>query len=117
MNKDIQKHKDNLETNLKKLEGEMLEIAQKENDSTWSAIQTETNIDTADRVDVAESIDNYESNLLTTSSLEREVFDIKDALDKIESNTYGLCEICQKEIEPDRLNVEPQARTCELHMK
>ncbi len=116
MNQDIQKYKNILEDKLKKLEEEIVEIAEKESDSTWEAIQTETNIDTADRQDVADAVENYESNSSITSTLEREIFDVRDALAKIETGTYGVCEVCQKEIETERLDAEPQARTCELHM-
>ncbi len=116
MNQDTQKYKNKLEAKLKKLEEELLEVAEKEKDSTWEAVQTETDVDTADRVDVAEAIENYESNFSISSMLEKEIFDVKDALAKIESETYGVCEVCQKAIEDERLDAEPQARTCELHM-
>jgi DnaK suppressor protein len=116
MNLDIQKNKDILEAELKRLEKEILEVAEKESDSTWEAVQTETGEDAADRGDVAGSIENYESNFSIASDLEKEIIDIKDALAKIESNTYGKCEICQGEIEIERLEANPEARTCELHM-
>ena len=116
MNIDIQKYKNNLELKLKKLEAEILEVAEKESSSTWEAINTETGEDTADRVDVSESIESYESNASITAELEKSIIDIKDALAKIDSETYGLCEICQTEIEEDRLEVEPEAKTCKLHM-
>jgi DnaK suppressor protein len=116
MNLDIQKHKNDLEIKLKKLEEEILEVAEKESNSTWEPIETEMGEDTADRVDVSESIENYESNASITSDLEKSIIDIKDALEKIESGTYGICEVCQEPIEEDRLDVEPEARTCKVHM-
>ncbi|MEI6042114.1 MAG: TraR/DksA C4-type zinc finger protein [bacterium] len=117
MNLDIQKYKNKLENELTRLEKEIQEISQKENGTTWEAIQTETGEDTADREDVAESIENYASNVSITSDLEKNIIDIKEALFKIQSNTYGLCEVCQTEIEEDRLDVLPEARTCKEHMK
>ena len=115
MNIDIQKHKHTLEAELKRLETEILEVAEKSSDTTWEAKQTE-NQDTADREEVANSIETYESNASVTSDLEREIIDIKDALTKIESGNYGVCEVCQAEIEEERLNANPEARTCESHM-
>jgi len=115
MNIDIQRHKNILEAELKRLEAEILGVAEKESDLTWEAKQTEDGIAT-EREDVAESMENYESNFSITSTLEKEIVDIKNALDKIDANTYGLCEVCQGEIEEDRLNAKPEARTCELHM-
>lgn len=115
MNIDIQKQKNILEAELRRLETEILEVAEKEGDLTWEAKQTE-NERAVDREDVADSMENYESNFAIASDLEKEIIDVKDALDKITKNTYGLCEFCQAEIEAERLCVRPEARTCELHM-
>lgn len=38
--------------------------------------------------------------------------EIDDALRKIDSNTYGICETCGQMIEPERLEVIPYARNC-----
>jgi RNA polymerase-binding transcription factor DksA len=38
--------------------------------------------------------------------------DIEDALAKFEAGTYGLCERCGNEIQPDRLEAMPAARLC-----
>ena len=43
--------------------------------------------------------------------------DIKDALDKIEKNKYGICEVSGEEIEEERLIANPAARTCKAHME
>lgn len=116
MNIDIQKQKDILKAELQRLEKEILEVAEKEGDSVWEAKQTEKEC-AVDREDIADSMENYASNFLITEVLKKEINDIKDALDKIDSNTYGTCEVCQSEIEARRLEVKPEARTCELHMK
>ncbi|MBI2086800.1 MAG: TraR/DksA C4-type zinc finger protein [Candidatus Zambryskibacteria bacterium] len=50
------------------------------------------------------------------NTLETRYNDIKSGLDKIEHGTYGLCQICGKEIETDRLEANPSARTCIEHM-
>lgn len=47
---------------------------------------------------------------------EREVQElqhIKDALHRIEKGTYGICRMCGKEIDPDRLEIVPTAELCE----
>jgi DnaK suppressor protein len=115
MNIDIQKYKNILETELKRLESEILEVAEKEGDSTWEAKQLEEE-DKSDRVDVANSIETYESNVSIAENLEREIIDIRHALEKIESDAFGTCEICQAEIEEERLDAKPESRTCEAHM-
>lgn len=38
--------------------------------------------------------------------------EIQVALNKINEGTYGLCEICHKEIDKDRLEVRPYSRLC-----
>lgn len=43
--------------------------------------------------------------------------DIKSALNKIASDRYGLCEICQKPIEPKVLEIAPESRYCFKHKK
>ena len=116
MNLDLQKHKTKLEESLKRLEKEILTVSQKASDSTWEGIQTEVGEDTADRQDVAESIENYNDNSSITSEIEKEILDIKNALEKIDGGNYGTCEVCQAEIEEDRLEANPEAKTCKLHM-
>ena len=36
----------------------------------------------------------------------------RDAMDKLQNNTYGLCEECGEEIDIKRLQVNPLARYC-----
>lgn len=38
--------------------------------------------------------------------------EVQAALDKIENGTYGLCEVCHKEIAKKRLEVRPYSRLC-----
>jgi len=37
---------------------------------------------------------------------------IKDALERIENGTYGICESCQEEISQDRLRARPVTTLC-----
>ena len=115
MNIEIQKQREKLEAELKRLESEILDVAEKYGDSTWEAVQTEES-DTSDREEVAESIENYETNASITSDLKREINNVKEALSRIDSGEYGKCKVCQAEIEKDRLDISPEAVTCKLHM-
>ncbi|HTL51269.1 MAG TPA: TraR/DksA C4-type zinc finger protein [Planctomycetota bacterium] len=45
------------------------------------------------------------------------VAEIQDCLAKIEEGTYGLCEVCQKPIEHDRLLFMPSATLCIEHAR
>jgi len=50
------------------------------------------------------------------SQLETRYNNITTALKKIEDGNYGNCEVCNNPIEPERLEVNPSAKTCETHM-
>jgi len=60
----------------------------------------------------AEKIEEYENLLSVEHTLELRLKDINNALDKIKSNTYGICEKCKKEIELKRLKIVPEAKRC-----
>ena len=58
--------------------------------------------------------DNYERdfNLNLVSSERRTLFEIEDALKRIEDKTYGVCSSCGKFISRGRLKAIPYARYC-----
>ena len=37
---------------------------------------------------------------------------IKKAIDRIENNTFGICEKCGKQIDPERLEIFPETTLC-----
>ncbi|MFH1777418.1 MAG: TraR/DksA C4-type zinc finger protein [Candidatus Omnitrophota bacterium] len=58
--------------------------------------------------------DNYErdlsGNLATTG--QKALYDIDAAIEKINNNTYGKCEVCNVDISKQRLNALPYAKLC-----
>lgn len=40
------------------------------------------------------------------------ISEVQVALNKIEQGTYGMCEVCHREIDKDRLEVRPYSRLC-----
>ena len=44
--------------------------------------------------------------------LKDKIKNIDRALEKIENGSYGICEECAKEIEPELLNISPESRLC-----
>jgi len=42
----------------------------------------------------------------------KELKEIEYALEKIKDKTYGICEMCEEEINPARLEVKPFAKYC-----
>lgn len=62
-----------------------------------------------------DEVEEYENLLPVEHALELKLKDIINALEKINTSAYGKCEICNKEIEEERLKFMPEARTCKEH--
>ncbi len=60
----------------------------------------------------ADEVEEYTSLLPVEKALEEKLANIKEALKKIESGSYGKCESCEKEIEARRLKLIPETRVC-----
>lgn len=57
-------------------------------------------------------VTEYETNLGIEHRLESDLAEINNSLEKIEKNTYGICEKCGKEISIERLKAFPEAKLC-----
>ncbi len=53
-----------------------------------------------------------EKNVALLSQLEHKLEGVKRALRSIDKGTYGLCERCGKDINPERLEVQPDTQRC-----
>jgi RNA polymerase-binding transcription factor DksA len=116
---DYEYFKKKLETEKKLLEQEMEKIGRKnpDNPGDWEATPpVDRDTSQADENTVADSIEGYEDNVAIMSTLEKRYNDVKSGLDKIKHGVYGLCQVCGKEIEQDRLEANPSARTCKEHI-
>jgi len=56
-----------------------------------------------------------DERIATLAELETRYRNIVRALQKIETNEFGICEISGEAIEAERLNANPAARTCIAH--
>lgn len=65
-----------------------------------------------DQGDEATDIFEQEKNLALRDGMERQIAKINHALARVEQGTYGLCEVCGKAIDPERLDAFPSATTC-----
>jgi len=110
----IQHFKELLETEKTRVENELKTVGRKKN-GNWEATGIEE-YDSAEDGEVADSIETLDNNNAIVLELENQLRDIKDALEKIENGTYGVCEISGEPIEIDRLEANPSARTCKMHM-
>lgn len=65
-----------------------------------------------DKDDNATEVEQYADSLPVETALENKLKDVIAALSRIEAGTYGFCENCQKEIDIERLRINPSAKTC-----
>ncbi|MBL1434154.1 TraR/DksA C4-type zinc finger protein [Candidatus Wolfebacteria bacterium] len=115
---DTEKYKVRLEEEKKKLEGEMSGVGQKNPNNPKDWEPTPANDGELD-IDKNELADNHEESMERSAilnELEARHKNVVNALDRIEKGTYGICEKSGEQIEEDRLDANPAARTSKAHM-
>jgi RNA polymerase-binding transcription factor DksA len=110
---DIEYFKNKLEAERALLEKELNTIAVQSSDNpdNWDAKPTDVNDRSADLNKLADNIEEQENNEGIINNLEKQLLDVKDALEKIEEGRYGLCEVSGEMISKERLEANPAART------
>jgi RNA polymerase-binding transcription factor DksA len=118
MNKnDIQHFKEKLLKEKALLEGELETIGKLDtNGSEWNVTSGNIETDSADDNEVADKFEELEENEIVMDKLEPQYRDVKDALERIEKGTYGICKVSGDPIEKERLEANPSAQTCMKHM-
>lgn len=107
----LEKERENIENQLKTI-GRKNPI----NSADWEAVGPDMNRDRADETEVADNIEQYQNNSAVVENLEKQLNEVKNALQRIDNGTYGICEVSGEMIEEDRLEANPSARTCKIHM-
>lgn len=64
-----------------------------------------------DEDDNTTEVEEYVDNLGVETNLEGQLKDVRNALEKMDQGTYGVCEETGKEISVERLRAYPSART------
>jgi DnaK suppressor protein len=102
--------KENLIQQQKQLEQELSVIAK----PAPGVGNYETNFDNigTDEDENASEVEEYTDNLAVEDSLEKQLKEIREALERIANGTYGICENCNQEIDIERLKAYPVAKTC-----
>jgi len=82
-------------------------------DATGTVGSYETRIDDmgTDPDENASEVEEYVDNLGLEQTLEAQLKDVNDALEKMEKGVYGICETTGEAIGVDRLKAYPGART------
>jgi DnaK suppressor protein len=107
----IEELKKQLEIKKLEIEKELESIAEKGKGGHWEPKfpNDETNTDIEDET---LEVEDYENILPVGYALEEDLKNINLALQKIQQNTYGMCENCNKPISEERLRAFPEARFC-----
>ncbi len=113
-----EKYKNLLEEDLSKIKESLNELGVKNPDVAGDWVERADDLDvvSADLNDVADRTEAYDERRATLAQLETRYNNITLALEKIEQGTYGICEVSGEQIEEDRLEANPSARTCKQHM-
>lgn len=112
-------YKEKLLVEKKILEEELSDLGKVDSDGDWEAApESEMNAqEVQDEADMAERSEDYEERSSKLAVLEERLENVKKSLEEIESGKYGMCELCGKEIEEDRLEANPAAHTCKACME
>ena len=115
---DTKHFKEKLEQELETLTEELQKVGRinPDNKNDWEAKGAEMDIQQADQNERADAIEEYEINRAVLQSLEVRYNNVKGALKKIENGTYGVCEVDGEQIELKRLEANPAATTCTMHL-
>jgi RNA polymerase-binding transcription factor DksA len=84
------------------------------NPDDWVPIREDLNISNGESVEafeLAEEIQEFESQTATVKELEARLNEVKAALERIEDGTYGIDEVDGSPIDEDRLHANPAARS------
>lgn len=65
--------------------------------------------------DVATETFNRERDASIAESVDGELTGVDEALERLDSGTYGRCEVCGRPIPPERLEALPATRFCVEH--
>ncbi|MEX0672802.1 MAG: TraR/DksA C4-type zinc finger protein [Candidatus Paceibacterota bacterium] len=112
---DLGYYKGKLEEEMENLIAELQTIGRINPDTPgdWEAVAA--NLDqphSADLNEEADDIEEYGEHVAILEQLEIRFNEVKDAIERIEEDAYGICSVCGKKIEEDRLEANPAAKTC-----
>lgn len=110
-------YKIQLEEMLKKITSELQSIGihNPENPSDWIAVPVDLDAEEPDLNLAADNVEAWNERTALVATLEPQYNGIIHALARIESGTFGTCEVCKNPIEEKRLSANPIARTCIMH--
>ncbi|MBU3925936.1 hypothetical protein KJ763_02085 [Patescibacteria group bacterium] len=111
--------KKKLEDRKKELEKALTYVARKNpaNPEDWETVEPDMNVMVSDKNELADIFEELENRAAIGDKLEERLNLVKDALERIEKKTYGVCETEGEMIDEKRLEVFPSAKNCIKHAK
>ena len=106
-----------LETEKKSLQKELESFASEDPKLKNNWDTKYPNREDGDKDDEADEVQEYENKLSLEYNMELKLKDVNNALEKIGSGKYGLCEKCGNPIDEERLKAVPEAKFCMKHNK
>jgi RNA polymerase-binding transcription factor DksA len=113
---DIEYYKNVLEHERALLEEEMRSVGAKEDGEVWEVKDPALDIAPSDENELADKAEEMQTSAGILENLSAQHLLVMHALKKLESGTFGVCEVCGALIEEERLSVNPSARTCLAHV-
>lgn len=114
---DTHAYKARLTDEAARLEAALAEVGNRnpKNPVDWEAKPQETGQE-SDPVDAADQMEGYGDNAAVLEDLEIRYRAVKEALARIDAGTYGTCVVGGEAIAAERLEADPAASTCSVHM-
>lgn len=111
--------KKKLEDRKKELERALSYVAQKNpaNPEDWETTEPDMNIMISDKNELADIFEELENRAAIEDKLEEKLTFVKEALERAEKGTYGVCETGGEMIDEKRLEAYPSAKNCLEHAK
>ncbi len=107
----VQSFEQQLQSEQEKIQKELSNFGIVKNDNPNDFDSYLPNVGLSDE-DNALEVSQYINNLATEELLEARLKEITQALVKIKTNSFGICEECHKEIEIKKLEVNPASDFC-----
>src|SRR3989338_3456314 len=83
----------------------------------WEATPEELVSPESDQNDMADRFEDFEARSSMIKTLGPRLNSILKALKGLNRESFGKCEVCKKDIEMTRLEINPAARTCKQHLE
>lgn len=102
---DIQYFKDKLEEELEQVATELGDLGHEDIDPTAT-----------EKDEIADRFEEQAEHQSESGTLIKRRNELQAALERIKNGTYGICEEGGEEIDQERLEANPAARTCSMHV-